>query len=88
MQFIDVIQLLQNLNQEEETDLGFDIAQLEKRKMCTKFWSENPVGLELCSTEVSSKIVDWLVKQSVAVKSTAAAHNIPPSPTRITFCHQ
>jgi hypothetical protein len=49
--------------------------------MCTKFWSENPAGLELFFIEVFSKIVDWLVKQSVVVKSTAAAYNVPPSPT-------
>ena len=44
----------------------------------------NPVGLELCSIKVVSKIVDWLVRQAV-VKSTAAAQHIPPSPTRTTF---
>jgi len=47
----------------------------------------NPVGLELCSIEVFSKIVDWLVRQAV-VKNTATAQFIPPSPTRITFYQQ
>ena len=47
----------------------------------------NPVGLELCSIEVFSKIVDWLVREAV-VNSTAAAQHIPPSPTRITLFQQ
>jgi hypothetical protein len=47
-----------------------------------------PVGLELCSIGVFSKIVDWLVKQGVVVKSTAAAQHIPKSSTRITSFQQ
>jgi len=45
----------------------------------------NPAGLELCSIEVFSEIVDWLVKQAFVVKSTAAVQHLPPSPKRITF---
>ena len=47
-----------------------------------------PAGLELCSIEVFSKTVDWLVKQAVVVKSTRQLNTFHHRPQELPFFQQ